>query len=179
MIMDTIKRDFYLSGELTVQTSTEFMKLTTEMKRERIKDLVIFINSPGGKLRALKTIIDAIKDSEINVTTINIGIAASTAAILFMEGDKRICIEGSELIFHEPRVSLSKGNLTYTEISDLKRSLDGYYHMFLNYMTKKTNMEYKEAQSKIRNVDYTLSAVQALKLGFATEVVTNLIKYIS
>ena len=64
------------------------------------KDIVIFIDSYGGKVEAALNGYNLIRNLEVNVWTINTGLVHSIATTLFLAGDRRLCQPGADFGFH-------------------------------------------------------------------------------
>jgi ATP-dependent Clp protease protease subunit len=121
----------FLSDEFTndsVSTiQAELFYLTSKMTPEesQFNPITIYINSPGGEVYCLLGLYDVIqlfiKQGYI-IKTINIGIAASAAAIILLSGSKgfRHCLPNSTVMLHQPS-SGTIGTVTDMEI-DLEES---------------------------------------------------------
>jgi ATP-dependent Clp protease protease subunit len=112
----------------TVSTiQAELFYLTSKMTPEesQFNPITIYINSPGGEVYCLLGLYDVIqlfiKQGYI-IKTINIGIAASAAAIILLSGSKgfRHCLPNSTVMLHQPS-SGTVGTVTDMEI-DLEES---------------------------------------------------------
>ncbi|KAA3469560.1 ATP-dependent Clp protease proteolytic subunit 3, chloroplastic [Gossypium australe] len=68
------------------------------------KDIRLFINSPGGSLSATMAIYDVVQLVRANVSTVGIGIAASTASIILGGGTKgkRFAMPNTRIMIHQP-----------------------------------------------------------------------------
>ena len=64
------------------------------------KPIKIYINSPGGNLNECLAICDAIRMSETPVYTINLNMAASAAAAIFMCGHRRVAMPSAQFLIH-------------------------------------------------------------------------------
>jgi len=134
--------------------------------------IYVIINSNGGNIRALRTIKTALKISTCKIITIIIGVARSSAAILFLQGDERIMLQNTELLFHEPRGTYT--NATYLEmLSDTKKcKID--YDFFINEIVRITTLSKKSVKKRILNIDYILIPEEAVKIGAATKIITDI-----
>lgn len=112
----------------TISTiQAELFYLTSKMTPEesQFNPITIYINSPGGEVYCLLGLYDVIqlfiKQGYI-IKTINIGIAASAAAIILLSGSKgfRHCLPNSTVMLHQPS-SGTIGTVTDMEI-DLEES---------------------------------------------------------
>lgn len=75
----------------------EFNLMPDELQPESIK---LHINSPGGAVSWCFQLIDAMRTSEIPVTTIAQGLAASCGVVTLMAGDKRIATHNTSIMSH-------------------------------------------------------------------------------
>lgn len=68
------------------------------------KDIRLFINSPGGTLSATMAIYDVVQLVRADVSTIALGIAASTASIILGGGTKgkRLAMPNTRIMMHQP-----------------------------------------------------------------------------
>jgi ATP-dependent protease ClpP protease subunit len=84
-----------ISGEL-------FANEMLYLESQGVKEVEVRINSIGGSVLEGYSIISAIQNSNMKVTTINDGMAASISAIIFICGHKRLMKEHSILMIHNP-----------------------------------------------------------------------------
>ncbi|KAL0407982.1 UNVERIFIED_CONTAM: ATP-dependent Clp protease proteolytic subunit, chloroplastic [Sesamum radiatum] len=68
------------------------------------KDIRLFINSPGGSLSATMAIFDVVRLVRADVSTVALGIAASTASIILGGGTKgkRFAMPNTRIMIHQP-----------------------------------------------------------------------------
>jgi ATP-dependent Clp protease protease subunit len=68
------------------------------------KDILLYINSPGGSVTAGFAIYDTIQHVKPDVSTICVGMAASMGAFLLAAGTKgkRFALPNSEILIHQP-----------------------------------------------------------------------------
>ncbi|KAL5794585.1 hypothetical protein ACOSP7_003179 [Xanthoceras sorbifolium] len=68
------------------------------------KDIRLFINSPGGSLSATMAIYDVVQLVRADVSTVALGIAASTASIILGGGTKgkRLAMPNARIMIHQP-----------------------------------------------------------------------------
>ncbi|KAK9120299.1 hypothetical protein Syun_017916 [Stephania yunnanensis] len=68
------------------------------------KDIRLFINSPGGSLSATMAIYDVLQLVRADVSTVALGIAASTASIILGGGTKgkRLAMPNTRIMIHQP-----------------------------------------------------------------------------
>ncbi len=81
------------------------------------RDIVIYINSPGGSFTALTAIYDTMQFVTPDIQTVCMGQAASAAAVLLAAGTpgKRLAVPNARILLHQPS---QEG--TYGQSSDLE-----------------------------------------------------------
>lgn len=72
--------------------------------QDHTKDIRLFINSPGGSLSATMAIFDVVRLVRADVSTLALGIAASTASIILGAGakGKRLAMPNARIMVHQP-----------------------------------------------------------------------------
>lgn len=68
------------------------------------KDIHLYINSPGGSITSLFAIYDAMQHVRPDVSTVVVGLAASSAAVLLAAGakGKRLAMPHARVMLHQP-----------------------------------------------------------------------------
>ena len=79
-------------------------QLLTLESMDSDRDIMIYINSPGGSFTALTAIYDTMQFIRPDVSTICLGQAASAAAVILAGGakGKRYALEHSRILIHQP-----------------------------------------------------------------------------
>lgn len=102
-----------------IQASLLYLKEVISPKESEENPITIYINSPGGEVYSLLGLYDVmqslIKDGYV-IKTVNIGIAASAAAVILLSGSKghRYCLPHTTVMLHQP----SSG--TYGTVTDME-----------------------------------------------------------
>ena len=75
-------------------------------------DISIYINSPGGGAEAAISIYDTMRYIVPDVSTINLGLAASAASLILAGGTitKRLALPNAKVMIHQPRSARVKEN---------------------------------------------------------------------
>lgn len=97
-------RIIFLSGEINDEMANTIVAQLLFLEAEDMeKDIMLYINSPGGSVTAGMAIYDTIQYIKPQVSTICIGMAASMAAVLLSSGTKgkRIALPNSEIMIHQ------------------------------------------------------------------------------
>jgi ATP-dependent Clp protease protease subunit len=82
------------------------------------RDIIMYINSPGGSFTAMTAIYDTMTYVRPDIQTVCLGQAASAAAILLAGGTpgKRMALPNSRIIIHQPAIEGGYGQGSDIEI---------------------------------------------------------------
>jgi ATP-dependent Clp protease protease subunit len=133
------------------------------------KDILLYINSPGGSVTAAMAIYDTMNHIKPDVSTVCVGIAASAAAVLLSSGTKgkRLCLPNSEVMIHQV-MGGAEGQASDIEI--VARHI-------LKTKAKLNKILADNAGKKIEQIekdsdrDYYMSAEEAKKYGLIDEII--------
>jgi len=98
-------RIIFLDGEINNQTANLVIAQLIYLEgKDPDKDIMMYINSPGGSVVSGMAIYDTMNYIKCDVSTICVGLAASMAAILLSSGakGKRYALPNSEVMIHQP-----------------------------------------------------------------------------
>ena len=98
-------RIVFLTDEITDQSANlTIAQLLFLEGKDPDKDIMMYINSPGGSVVAGMAIYDTMNYIKCDVRTICVGMAASMAAVLLASGakGKRCALPNSEIMIHQP-----------------------------------------------------------------------------
>ena len=135
---------------------------------DRVKDIQMYINSPGGSVYAGLGMYDTMQFISPDIATICTGIAASMAQVLMCAGTpgKRTALKHSRIMMHQPSAGAmgqaSDIEITVNEIRKLKREL---YDIIAHHTGQ--NVE-KIAEDCDR--DKWMTAFEAKEYGLVDEV---------
>ncbi|MCQ2958293.1 MAG: ATP-dependent Clp endopeptidase proteolytic subunit ClpP [Candidatus Gastranaerophilales bacterium] len=138
------------------------------------KDIMLYINSPGGSVTAGLAIYDTMQHIRADVATICLGQAASMGAFLLSSGakGKRMCLPHSRVLIHQP-LGGAQGQATdiqiqAEEIIRIKKTLN-------DILASNTGQSLKKIE-KDTDRDYIMTPEQALEYGMIDKIVTQLDK---
>ncbi|MGY6744027.1 MAG: ClpP family protease [Cecembia sp.] len=132
------------------------------------KDVLLYINSPGGSVTAGLGIYDTMQYIQPDVATICTGIAASMGAVLLAGGakDKRSALQHSRVMIHQPSGGM-QGQSKDMEISlKLILSMKEELYQILADHSGKTYDEIERDSDR----DYWMRAPEAKEYGLIDEV---------
>ena len=135
------------------------------------KDIMLYINSPGGSVTAGLAIFDTMQHIRADVCTICLGQAASMGAFLLAAGakGKRMCLPHSRVLIHQP-LGGAQGQATdiqiqAAEIQRIKKTLN-------DILAENTGQSVKKIE-KDTDRDYIMTPSEALEYGMIDKVVTK------
>ena len=135
------------------------------------KDIMLYINSPGGSVTAGFAIYDTMQHIRADVSTICLGQAASMGAFLLSSGakGKRLALPHSRVLIHQP-LGGAQGQATDIEIQAqeilrIKKSLN-------EILAANTGQSIKKIE-KDTDRDYIMTPEEALKYGMIDKVITK------
>ncbi|WP_297595966.1 ATP-dependent Clp endopeptidase proteolytic subunit ClpP [uncultured Cetobacterium sp.] len=132
------------------------------------KDIIMYINSPGGVITSGMAIYDTMNYIKPDVQTVCIGQAASMGALLLSAGakGKRFSLENSRIMIHQP-LGGAKGQATDIEIQakEILRMKD----LTSKILSKNTNKTVEEIISATER-DNFMSAEEAKEFGLIDHV---------
>jgi ATP-dependent Clp protease protease subunit len=135
------------------------------------KDITMYINSPGGSITSMWSIIDTMNLIKPDVSTVCIGMAASAASLILANGKKgkRLILPHSEVMIHQPLIS---GGLA-GQASDIEihsKHLIRTKNDLHQFMADKTGQPLKKIE-KDMDRDYYISAEEALEYGIVDKII--------
>ena len=135
------------------------------------KDIMLYINSPGGVITAGMAIYDTMKLIKSDVSTICLGDAASMGAFLLSGGTKgkRLALPNARIMIHQP-LGGAKGQATDIEI-EAKEILR--MKTMLNTLLAEHTGQKLETIKKDTERDNFMSAQEALKYGLIDKIITK------
>jgi ATP-dependent Clp protease protease subunit len=136
------------------------------------RDIVMYINSPGGSITAGFAIYDTMQFIKPDVQTYCIGQAASIAAVLLAAGakGKRYSLPNSRILIHQPWMSGLGGQATDIDIA--AREILRMRERVNNILVKHTGQVLERIQEDTER-DYIMSADQGKEYGIIDEVITR------
>ena len=137
------------------------------------RDILIYINSPGGSFTSLTAIYDTLQFVRPEVQTYCMGQAASAAALLLAAGTKgkRFALQNSRVLIHQP----SGGTEGAMQISDLDiqaREIQRMRDLEEEILARHTGQSLETVRADIER-DKILTAEQAKDYGIVDEVITT------
>jgi ATP-dependent Clp protease protease subunit len=137
------------------------------------RDIVMYINSPGGSFTAMTAIYDTMQYIRPQIQTVVLGQAASAAAVLTAAGTpgKRLALPNARILIHQPAV----GEAGRGQASDIEIQANEIMRMrtWLEETLAKHSNKTQEEVNKDIDRDKILSAAEALEYGLIDQVLSS------
>lgn len=138
---------------------------------DKDSDITLYINSTGGNLSDVSMIIDTINLISAPVSTLAIGAAASTAAMLLAAGakGKRFALPSARIMIHQPRVQGERG-----QASDIRihaQEIDYLRQRMENFLVEQTGQDLERISLDLQR-DKFMSAEEAVEYGLIDRVIS-------
>lgn len=169
------ERKLYLDvdiDECVMSIHRMILRWNIEDKGKPVEDRMpirLYIMSYGGDLDYMWSLIDAIEASVTPVYTINVGLCASAASLIFMAGSKRYMLPNAKVLIHEGSAQLGGDAQKIFDASDTyKRQIK----QMKDYILARTEIPPQQLNKK-RNNDWTIDAAQCLEYKICDQVVAT------
>lgn len=132
------------------------------------KDVMLYVNSPGGSVSAGLAIIDTMNHIKNDVSTVCVGMAASMGAVIMSAGKKgkRHALANSEIMIHQPMGGV-EGQATDIEIT--ARHILKTRERLNQILADNTGQPLKTIERDVDR-DFFMSAEEAKKYGIIDKV---------
>ncbi len=143
------------------------------MHRTILKDIYLYVNTPGGSVSAGLAIVDTMNFIKSDVQTIVMGVAASMGTIIASSGakGKRFMLPNAEYLIHQPMGGAGSGT-QQTDMAivaeHLLRTRNTLEKILAENSGKSVEQIHKDAER-----DYWMSAQETLEYGFIDEIMEN------
>jgi len=136
------------------------------------RDILLYLNSPGGSITAGLAIYDTIQFIKPDVHTYCIGQAASMAAVLLAAGakGKRYSLPNARILIHQPMMSGLAGQASDIDIH--AREILRMRQMLNEILAKHTGQAVTRIQEDTDR-DYIMGPAQAKDYGIIDDVLTR------
>jgi ATP-dependent Clp protease protease subunit len=135
------------------------------------RDIMMYINSPGGSFTALTAIYDTMQFIRPDVMTICLGQAASAAAVLLAGGakGKRMALENARILIHQP---YSEGGGQGSDIEIQAAEIQRMRALLEKMLAKDSGKPIEEVSKDIER-DKILTAEEAVAYGIIDQVLAS------
>ena len=174
-IEDVFLRDrkIFLVGEVNDESCNELIKELLYMESQAVAPITLFINSPGGDVKAGQAVYDTIRLLNSPVTAVVTGIAASMGSIILLacDKDRRMMLPNSKVMIHDCSWSHNEmGGKKPFEIEEELKQLKDTNEMLVSIIAERTGKTVAEI-AEITKSDSYFGAEEAVKFGLVSKVI--------
>ena len=182
---DLSRRVLYLTGEINGGFNSDgepccrTIDIVNDIQRYNIKDrdlqiedrkpIWIMIDSPGGDMSGMWTLVNAIRISKTPVYTVNTHDALSAAGIILMAGHKRFAYPGTNVLVHS-------GSVMYGGMRECAESMKQYFDRIdksvQDYIFSHTKISQKSYKAKAPK-DWWMNEEEALNNGIIDRIIES------
>ena len=166
------ERSMFLGQPIYDTVANDVMaQLLTLESMDPDRDIMIYINSPGGSFTALTAIYDTMQFVRPDVMTICLGQAASAAAVLLAGGakGKRYALENSRIMIHQPS---SEGGGQASDIEIQAREILRMRTLLEELISRHSTRSPAEIAADIER-DKILTSAEAVEYGLIDQVLAS------
>jgi ATP-dependent Clp protease, protease subunit len=133
------------------------------------RDIVMYINSPGGSFTSLMAIYDTMQYVRPDIQTACIGQAASAAAVMLAGGSagKRAALPNARILIHQPSMEGAYGQVSDLEIQAAE--INRVRRQMELMLARHTKRDAEQVRNDIER-DKILTAEEALEYGIIDEI---------
>jgi ATP-dependent Clp protease, protease subunit len=168
------ERIIFLGVQIDDASANDVMaQLITLESIDPDRDILMYINSPGGSMTSMMAIYDTMQYIQPDIQTFCLGQAASAAAVLLAAGTKgkRMALPNSRILIHQPAVESGYGQSSDLEIQarEILRMRTAMERVLASHTGKDEDQVRRDVER-----DKFFTAEEAKEYGLVDEVLTTL-----
>lgn len=173
-IYSRLLKDFivFITGPIDMAVANTFIAQLLFLESEDPeREINIYINSGGGSAYAGMAMYDTIKHVKNDVSTINVGLAASAAALLLSAGTKgkRFALPHAKSMIHQTRIMGGGLEGTATDIEIEAKEMIKLKEIYAKIVAENTGQELKKVLEDIER-DKWMDANETLEYGLIDKI---------
>jgi ATP-dependent Clp protease, protease subunit len=168
------ERIIFLGVQIDDASANDVMaQLITLESIDPDRDILMYINSPGGSMTSMMAIYDTMQYIQPEIQTFCLGQAASAAAVLLCAGTvgKRMALPNSRILIHQPAVESGYGQSSDLEIQ--AREILRMRTAMERVIAQHTGKDEEQVRIDVER-DKFFTADEAKEYGLVDEVLTTL-----
>ena len=154
--------------DTTVYHILRYNRVDADTPIEDRKPIILFINSCGGSISDGYGLIDAIRASKTPVYTVNLGMCASMAFLVFIAGHKRYTMPHSEFLLHDGSIGAVDSTAKFEDL--MRFHTEQIEEMTRRYILSQTKISEPKYIEQYRKEWYFLPQ-EAKELGVVDYIV--------
>jgi ATP-dependent Clp protease, protease subunit len=168
------ERIIFLGVQIDDASANDVMaQLITLESIDPDRDILMYINSPGGSMTSMMAIYDTMQYIQPDIQTFCLGQAASAAAVLLAAGTKgkRMALPNSRILIHQPAVESGYGQSSDLEIQarEILRMRTAMERVIATHTGRDEDQVRRDVER-----DKFFTAEEAKEYGLVDEVLTTL-----
>lgn len=174
--LDLENRTFWLDDEVTpylLELTRYIVRWNKEDKRTPVnkrKPIKIFIFSNGGDLETYRSIADVIQLSKTPIIGVNMGVAYSAAAMIFLSCHRRLMLPSASILFHKGSSHIAGGfNEVYAAMIEYQKQVEELSHI----IEQKTTYTAEEIEENMAT-DWYIRADEAFEHGVCHKIINDI-----
>jgi ATP-dependent Clp protease, protease subunit len=167
------ERIIFLGVQIDDASANDVMaQLLTLESTDPDRDIIMYINSPGGSFTAMTAIYDTMQFVRPDIQTVCLGQAASAAAVLLSAGTpgKRLALTNSRILIHQP--ATEGGYAQGSDIEIQAREILRMRTQLEELISRHTNQPVEVVRRDIER-DKFLTAPEAKEYGIVDQVLAS------
>jgi len=168
------ERIIFLGVQIDDASANDVMaQLITLESIDPDRDILMYINSPGGSMTSMMAIYDTMQYIQPEIQTFCLGQAASAAAVLLSAGTKgkRMALPNSRILIHQPAVESGYGQSSDLEIQ--AREILRMRTAMEQIIARHTGRDEDQVRRDVER-DKFFTAEEAKEYGLVDEVLTTI-----
>jgi len=168
------ERIIFLGVQIDDASANDVMaQLITLESIDPDRDILMYINSPGGSMTSMMAIYDTMQYIQPEIQTFCLGQAASAAAVILAAGSKgkRMALPNSRILIHQPAVESGYGQSSDLEIQ--AREILRMRTAMERVIAQHTGRDEDQVRRDVER-DKFFTAEEAKEYGLVDEVLTTL-----
>jgi len=141
-----------------------------EIPVEQRKPITIYIMSDGGYMSYMWAMLDAMLTSKTPIITVNLGVAASAASLIYLAGTKRLMMPTATVIIHEGSTEVA-GDAN--KVMDATRNYNKELAKMKEFILSRTQIPPRVLNKKAKD-DWYIDANTCLEYGVCHKIVQSL-----
>jgi ATP-dependent Clp protease, protease subunit len=166
------ERIIFLGVQIDDASANDVMaQLLTLESNDPDRDIVMYINSPGGSFTALTAIYDTMMFVRPDIQTVCMGQAASAAAVLLAAGTpgKRAALEHARMLIHQPS---GEGQGQISDLDIQAREILRMRKLMEKILARHTGKTEEQIRQDVER-DTILTAESAKEYGMIDDIITT------
>ncbi len=141
-------------------------------KKDPDKDIIMYINTPGGEVYSGMAIYDTMQYIKCDVCTISVWLSASMGSLLLTAGTKwkRYSLPHSKIMIHQPLISGGGISGQATDIQIEAEEMLRVKETLTGIIAKHAGVDPKQAEQDMERNNW-MTAEQALKYGLIDKII--------